>query len=106
MRHTRRTHRAPATATRRSAPGPGHRRPACERRLRHPRTTGFENPGSEPWGPPQQPVKHLLVTRRWIEQQHQGLPNLRTGDGNRYRVSDVEAWLREHNPVIPPGTLL
>ncbi len=40
---------------------------------------------------------HLLVTRRWIEQQqqHHGLPYLRMGSMNRYRVSEVEEWLRE-----------
>jgi hypothetical protein len=50
----------------------------------------------EPWVTKQQLADHLSVTRRWIElQQPLGLPHLRTGGLNRYRISDVEAWLRE-----------
>jgi putative cell wall-binding protein len=38
----------------------------------------------------------LAVSDRWIElQQHVGLPYLRMGGLNRYRVSEVEAWIRE-----------
>ncbi|HWX88052.1 MAG TPA: hypothetical protein VNX67_07750 [Solirubrobacteraceae bacterium] len=38
----------------------------------------------------------MAITRRWIElQQRRGLPYLRIGGVNRYRVSEVEAWLRE-----------
>jgi hypothetical protein len=44
----------------------------------------------------QQLAEHLSVTRRWIELQQQlGLPRLSTGGMNRYRISEVEAWLRE-----------
>jgi hypothetical protein len=54
----------------------------------------------EPWIIKQQLADHLLVTRRWIEfQQHFGLPYLRMGCMNRYRVSEVEDWLRERYPV-------
>jgi hypothetical protein len=36
------------------------------------------------------------MTTRWIEyQQLLGLPVLRLGAANRYKVSEVEAWLRE-----------
>lgn len=39
---------------------------------------------------------HLKMTTRWIEyQQLLGLPVLRLGAANRYKVSEVEAWLRE-----------
>ncbi len=51
----------------------------------------------EPWVTKQQLADHLQVTRRWIESQQQlGLPYLRMGGMNRYIVSEVEAWLREH----------
>jgi hypothetical protein len=51
----------------------------------------------EPWLTKQQLADHLAVSGRWIElQQHRGLPYLRMGGLNRYRVSQVEAWLREH----------
>jgi hypothetical protein len=39
------------------------------------------------------PARHA----RWIEQQqqHHGLPYLCIGSMNRYRISEVEEWLRE-----------
>lgn len=50
----------------------------------------------EPWGTKQQLADHLSVTRGWIElQQPLGLAHLRTGDMNRYRISEVETWLRK-----------
>lgn len=50
----------------------------------------------EPWITKQQLAGHLSVTQRWIElQQHLGLPYLRMGGINRYRLSEVEAWIRE-----------
>jgi hypothetical protein len=61
----------------------------------------IDNPAVvEPWLTKQQLADHLLVTRRWIElQQHAGLPYLRMGGLNRYRVSEVETWIRErYNP--------
>lgn len=49
----------------------------------------------EPWVAKQQLAEHLNVTRRWIElQQPLGLPHLSTGGMNRYRISEVEAWLQ------------
>lgn len=57
----------------------------------------------EQWVTKQQLADHLQVTRRWIEyQQHLGLPYLRLGAINRYRLSEVEAWLRQRN--TPPDT--
>lgn len=51
----------------------------------------------ERWIPKQQLADHLAVSGRWIElQQRRGLPYLRMGGINRYRISEVEAWLREH----------
>lgn len=50
----------------------------------------------ERWVTKQQLAEHLQVTRRWIEyQQQRGLPHLRLGSINRYRVREVEVWLRE-----------
>ncbi len=57
----------------------------------------------EQWVTKQQLADHLQVTRRWIEyQQPHGLPHLRLGGINRYRLSEVEAWLRQHH--TPPDT--
>jgi hypothetical protein len=50
----------------------------------------------EPWITKQRLAEHLSVTPRWVElQQRLGLPCLRTPGLNRYRISDVEAWLRQ-----------
>lgn len=60
-----------------------------------PNDAGHQTP--EPWVTKQQLADHLSVTRRWIElQQPRGLPYLSTGGMNRYRISEVEAWLRRH----------
>jgi hypothetical protein len=41
-------------------------------------------------------AEHLSVTTRWIElQQQRGLPHIHTPGMNRYRISEVEDWLRE-----------
>ncbi len=41
-------------------------------------------------------VYHLSVTPHWIElQQPLGLPRWSTGGMSRYRISEVETWLRE-----------
>jgi hypothetical protein len=58
-----------------------------------------EGEGSgERWVTKQQLAEHLGVTSRWIEyQQRLGLPYLRMGGMNRYRVSEVEAWLRDRH---------
>jgi hypothetical protein len=56
-----------------------------------------EDAFGEPWLTKPQLAQHLAVSDCWIElQQHVGLPYLRMGDLNRYRVSEVEAWIREH----------
>lgn len=63
----------------------------------------------EPWGPQfwvtkRQLADRLQVSRRWIElQQRLGLPYLRMGGMNRYIVSEVEAWLREHYASTAPA---
>jgi len=50
----------------------------------------------EPWITKQRLAAHLSVTPRWIElQQRRGLPHIHTPGMNRYRISEVEAWLRE-----------
>jgi hypothetical protein len=60
------------------------------------RMAGLIEPTNEPWVTKQQLADHLIVTRRWVElQQHAGLPYLRMCGLNRYRVSEVEAWIRE-----------
>jgi len=55
-----------------------------------------EHQPPEPWVTKRQLADHLSVTPRWIElQQPLGLPRISTGGMNRYRISEVEAWLRE-----------
>jgi len=50
----------------------------------------------EKWLTKRELAAYLRVTPRFIElQQHVGLPVLRMGAVNRYRISEVEAWLRE-----------
>jgi hypothetical protein len=50
----------------------------------------------EPWLTKRELADYLRVTPRFIElQQHLGLPVLRMGAVNRYRISEVEEWLRE-----------
>jgi len=53
----------------------------------------------EPWLTKRHLADYLAVSGRWIElhQQRRGLPYLRMGGINRYRISQVEAWLREHH---------
>ncbi len=64
-----------------------------------------EGEGSgERWVTKQQLAAHLGVTPRWIEyQQRLGLPYLRMGGMNRYRVSEVEAWLRDRHAAADRG---
>lgn len=58
--------------------------------------TAAASQGPEPWVTKRRLAKHLEVTTRWIEmQQRLGLPHLHMGGMNRYRISEVEAWLRE-----------
>jgi hypothetical protein len=53
----------------------------------------------ERWLTKRELAAYLRVTPRWIElQQHLGLPVFRLGVSNRYRISEVEAWLRERYP--------
>lgn len=55
-----------------------------------------EEPSSEPWITKQRLAEHLSVTPRWIElQQRLGLPHIHTPGLNRYRISEVESWLRD-----------
>lgn len=56
----------------------------------------YEHRPPERWVTKRQLADHLSVTPRWIElQQPLGLPRLSTGGMFRYRISEVEAWLRE-----------
>lgn len=49
----------------------------------------------EPWVTKRELAVHLHVAIRWIEgQHHNGLPHVRRGGVVRYRISEVEAWLR------------
>jgi hypothetical protein len=53
----------------------------------------------ERWLTKQELAAYLRVTPRFIElQQHVGLPVLRMGAVNRYRISEVEAWVRKQYP--------
>lgn len=50
----------------------------------------------EVWVTKRQLAAHLQVTPRWIELQHpRGLPHLRRDGIVRYRISEVERWLRD-----------
>jgi predicted DNA-binding transcriptional regulator AlpA len=61
-----------------------------------------ENQAPERWLTKPQLAEHLAVSDRWIElQQRVGLPYLRMGGLNRYRVSEIEAWLRERYNASP-----
>jgi hypothetical protein len=56
----------------------------------------------EPWISKQRLAEHLSVTPRWIEQQQRlGLPCLHTPGMNRYRISEVEVWLRQQYSSPP-----
>jgi hypothetical protein len=79
----------------RSSPIPGHWRRVNEYRAAVLVTVAVE--GREKWVTKQQLAVHLSVTTRWIvAQQALGLPHIHMGGMNRYVVSEVEAWLREH----------
>jgi hypothetical protein len=48
---------------------------------------------------------HLKMTTRWIEiQQRLGMPFLPCGTANRYRIHEVEAWIREYYGSRRPQT--
>lgn len=58
---------------------------------------------AEAWVTKRQLAAHLQVTPRWIEMQYPyGLPHLRRERIVRYRISEVERWLRdgEQNGVV------
>ena len=58
----------------------------------------------ERWLTKRELADHLRVTPRWIElQQHLGLPVLRLGTVNRYRLSEVEAWFRRQYESTATG---
>jgi len=57
----------------------------------------------ERWLTKRELADHLRVTPRFIElQQHSGLPVLRIGAVNRYRISEVERWIRSRYPPTRP----
>ncbi len=59
----------------------------------------------EPWVTKRQLADHLSVTPRWIElQQPLALPRWSTGGMSRYRISEVEAWLRERYGSPPEAS--
>jgi hypothetical protein len=64
--------------------------------MKPPSLHDYAEPSPEPWITKQRLAKHLSVTPRWIElQQRLGLPHIHTPGLNRYRISEVETWLRE-----------
>jgi hypothetical protein len=72
------------------------RMPASPPANEPPHEYNCEEPSPEPWITKQRLAEHLSVTTRWIElQQRRGLPHIHTPGMNRYRISEVEAWLRE-----------
>jgi hypothetical protein len=55
-----------------------------------------ETASREVWVTKRQLAAHLQVTPRWIEMKHpHGLPHVRRDGILRYRISEVERWLRE-----------
>lgn len=49
----------------------------------------------EPWATKQQLAAHLGFSTRWVEQQVAlGCPSEKWGGQRRFRVTDVENWLR------------
>ncbi len=79
------TERASATTTSTTSLGPRH-------------AAGGPAPGvgrREGWVTKRELASHLHVALRWIEMQHHnGLPHVRRGGVVRYRISEVERWLR------------
>lgn len=62
--------------------------------------SGGGYPRPEPWVTKRQLAEHLKVTSRWIEMQHHhGLPCIRRGSVVRYRISEVDAWLRRMSRI-------
>ena len=90
---TRQTASTPTLS--RSSSIPGHWRRVNEYRGGAYMTAAVEE--REKWVTKQQLAVHLSVTPRWIvSQQALGLPHIHMRGMNRYIVSEVEAWLREH----------
>jgi hypothetical protein len=80
-------------AGRTTAPGAG---PTGEAQIIPLSSAGAAAASPEPWVTKRRLAEHLGVTTRWIElQQQRGLPHLRMPGINRYRISEVETWLRE-----------
>lgn len=47
------------------------------------------------WVTKRELARHLKMTTRWIEtQQSLGMPFLPCGMANRYKIAEVEAWIR------------
>jgi hypothetical protein len=101
----------PATPTRRSSEWPLPRsarplaRPGMPASLKRGRCAiDVSHREKEDWLTKRELAAHLKMTTRWIEyQQRLGLPVLRLGAANRYKVSEVEAWLRERYHSIDPA---
>ncbi len=53
-------------------------------------------PGDEPWLSKKQLAAHVGFTTRWVELRvAEGMPCQRWGNRLRFRVSEVEPWLKE-----------
>lgn len=59
----------------------------------------------EPWASIGDVAAHLGVQKvsvyRWIE--HRGLPAAKVGKLWRFKLSEVEAWMRNHDASTRPG---
>lgn len=54
-------------------------------------------PEPEPWLRKAGIAKHLGFSTRWVEMRlRDGMPSELWGGERRFRVTDVEAWLRDH----------
>jgi hypothetical protein len=52
----------------------------------------------ERWVNKRELAAHLRYSTRWVEQQHHlGLPSEMFGGQRRYRISEVESWLKTNN---------
>lgn len=51
----------------------------------------------EPWLTKRQLAEYLAVSTRWIDDRRaQGMPHRAIAGANKFRISEVEPWLRKH----------
>jgi len=61
-------------------------------------------PGDERWRTKTQLAAHLVISSRWIDYRvAEGLPRRKLAGGHKFRVSEVEHWLRAHGYLEEEG---